>query len=135
VDRAPRSKGQRRGVAQEGPGGRPRAPHLHRHPGRLDQLGLARVGVGVEALDLAITVAGVWIALSARLTPADVADNRVAPALIEELPEEARFVLGDTHYDAQDVRENCERTERFLVTSKRGAYPHTDAGVEVRRSL
>jgi Transposase DDE domain len=84
-------------------------------------------------LHLAITVAGVWIPLSARLTPADAADNRVAPALIEELPEEARFVLGDTHYDAQEVREKCERTGRFLVTSKRGAYPHTDAGVEVRR--
>ena len=84
-------------------------------------------------LHLAITVAGMWIPLSARLTPADVADNQIAPALIEELPEEARFVLGDTHYDAENVREKCEQTERFLVTSKRGAYPHTDEGVEVRR--
>jgi hypothetical protein len=84
-------------------------------------------------LHLAITVAGMWIPLSARLTPADVADNQIAPALIEELPEEARFVLGDTHYDAPNVREKCERTQRFLVTSKRGAYPHTDCGVEVRR--
>jgi hypothetical protein len=84
-------------------------------------------------LHLAIMVAGMWIPLSARLTPADVADNQIAPALIEELPEEARFVLGDTHYDAPNVREKCERTERFLVTSKRGAYPHTDCGVEVRR--
>ena len=49
--------------------------------------------VWVEALDLAITVAGIWIPLSARLTPADVADNQVVPALIEELPDEARFVL------------------------------------------
>jgi hypothetical protein len=49
-------------------------------------------------LHLAITVAGMWIPLSARLTPADVADNQIAPALIEELPDEARFVLGDTHY-------------------------------------
>jgi hypothetical protein len=87
----------------------------------------------VEALDLAITVAGMWIPLSARLTPADVADNQIAPSLIEELPQEARFVLGDTHYNAQNVRHKCERTERFLVTSKRGAYPHTDCGVEVRR--
>ena len=84
-------------------------------------------------LHLAITVAGMWIPLSARLTPADVADNQMAPSLIEELPQEARFVLGDTHYNAQNVRDKCERTERFLVTSKRGAYPHTDAGVEVRR--
>jgi hypothetical protein len=85
-------------------------------------------------LHLAITVAGMWIPLSARLTAADVADNQIAaPALIEELPEEIRFVLGDTHYDPENVREKCEQTGRFLVTSKRGAYPHTDCGVEVRR--
>ena len=86
-------------------------------------------------LHLAISVARVWIPLAARLTPADAADNRIAPALIEELlaAGEARFVLGDTHYDARNMREECEQTGRFLVTSKRGAYPHTDAGVEVRR--
>lgn len=84
-------------------------------------------------LHLAITVARMWIPLAARLTPANAADNRVAPALIEELPDEARLVLGDTHYDAENVRGKCEQTERFLVTSKRGAYPHTDCGVEVRR--
>jgi plasmid stabilization system protein ParE len=84
-------------------------------------------------LHLAITVGGMWIPLSARLTPADVADNQIAPALIAELPDEARFVLGDTHYSAQNVRDECEQTGRFLVTSPRGAYPHTDPGVEVRR--
>ena len=120
-------------MAQEGQRSRQGTPHLHRYRGSLDQIGLARVGVWVEALDLAITMAGMWIPLSARLTPADVADNHIAPSLIEELPAEARFVLGDTHYDAQNVREKCEQTERFLVTSKRGAYPHTDSGVEVRR--
>jgi hypothetical protein len=65
-------------------------------------------------------------ALRARLSPAHVADNQIAPLLIEQLPEEARFVLGDTHYNAENVGDKCERTERFLVTSKRGAYPHTD---------
>jgi hypothetical protein len=85
-------------------------------------------------LHLATTVAGVWIPLCARLTPANVADNRIAELLIEELPEEARFVvLGDTHYDAPEVRAACVRSERFLVASGRGPYPHTDAGVEVRR--
>jgi hypothetical protein len=84
-------------------------------------------------LHLAITVAGVWIPLSARLTPANVADNEVAPLLIEELPDEARFVLGDTHYDAPNVREACQHSGKFLLTSKRGPYPHTDPGVEVRR--
>jgi hypothetical protein len=53
--------------------------------------------------------------------------------LIEELPEETHFVLGDTHYDAPNVREACQSSGKFLVTSKRGPYPHTDPGVEVRR--
>jgi hypothetical protein len=51
------------------------------------------------------------------------------------LPAQARFVLADIHYNAPNVREACQSTqqERFLLTSKRGAYPHTDEGVEVRR--
>lgn len=84
-------------------------------------------------LHLGTTVSAVWIPLCARLTPANVSDNKVAPLLIEELPEEARFVLGDTHYDARNVREACTKRERLLVTPKRGAYPHIDEGVEVRR--
>jgi hypothetical protein len=84
-------------------------------------------------LHLAVTVAAVWIPLAARLTPANAPDNRVAPLLIEALPKEALFLLGDPHYDAQDLREACLRDGRFLVTTKRGSYPHTDAGVEVRR--
>ncbi len=39
-------------------------------------------------LHFATTVAGVWIPLCARLTPANVTDSRVAELLIEELPEE-----------------------------------------------
>jgi len=49
-------------------------------------------------LHLASTVSSVWIPLSARLTPANVSDNRIAPLLIEGLPEQTRFVLGDVHY-------------------------------------
>jgi len=76
-------------------------------------------------LHLAITVAGMWIPLSARLTPADVADNQMAPSLIEELPQEARFVLGETHYNAHNVRDKCERTERFFL----GRQSLLDSGV------
>jgi hypothetical protein len=87
-------------------------------------------------LHLACTVAGVWIPLAARLTPANASDGPVAPLLIEELPYEARFVLGDTHYNAQNVRDACPRRGMFLVASGRGGpYPHTDAGVEVGRIL
>ena len=84
-------------------------------------------------LHIACTVAGVWIPLAARLTPANVADSEVAPQLLEDLPDEARYVLGDLHYNAPDVRQLCEDAGRILVTPKYGAYPHADAGVEVRR--
>ncbi|MBA3701337.1 MAG: transposase [Rubrobacteraceae bacterium] len=127
------AQGTRRGVAQERPGGRQGAPHLHRYRGALDQGGLARVWVFGWKLHLACTVAGVWIPLDARLTPTNEADSRLAPQLLQELPEEARFVLGDTHYNAPEVRELCESQDRILVASKHGSYPHTDAGVEVRR--
>jgi hypothetical protein len=84
-------------------------------------------------LHLATTVSSVWIPLSAHLTPANVSDNRMALSLIEQLPEEARFVLGDTHYKAPEVRAGCLASGKFLVASGRGPYPHTDSGVEVRR--
>jgi hypothetical protein len=84
-------------------------------------------------LHIACVVASVWIPLSAELTPANSADNEVAPALIYELPNDARFVLGDLHYNAPNVREVCLQTHRLLVATEYGAYPHLDEGVEVRR--
>jgi hypothetical protein len=84
-------------------------------------------------LHLACTVAGVWIPLAAKLTPANVHDGRIAPLLIDELPGEARFVLGDKHYDTEDLKQRCLEEGRFMVSPRRGAYPHTDEGVEVRR--
>jgi hypothetical protein len=84
-------------------------------------------------LHLVTTVAGMWLPLAASLTPANRADNEVAPALLAELPDEARFVLGDLHYNAPNVQEHCTAAGRVLVTTQYGPYPHTDAGVEVRR--
>jgi hypothetical protein len=84
-------------------------------------------------LHLASVVSSVWIPVAATLTPANTADNEEAPKLLVELPAEARFVLGDTHYNAPNVRELCERRGRILVATKRGTHPHTDDGVEVRR--
>jgi len=87
-------------------------------------------------LHLATTVAGVWIPLAARLTPANEADGPLAAKLLEELPpgEEARFVLGDTHYNTPEVLELCESQGRILVASGHGGeYPRTDAGAGVRR--
>jgi hypothetical protein len=50
-------------------------------------------------LHLAVTAGAVWIPLAAELTVAKRGDNEVAPLLLEQLPEEVRYVLGDTHYN------------------------------------
>jgi Transposase DDE domain len=81
----------------------------------------------------AVSGGSVWIPLAAELTPANTADNEVAPQLLAPLPAEVRYVLGDTHYNAPEVRRLCEQSHRALVATRRGAYPHHDAGVEVRR--
>jgi DDE family transposase len=84
-------------------------------------------------LHLISTVAAVWIPLAAELTAANAADNEVAEPLLRELPAEVRFLLGDQQYNAPNVRERCEPRGCMVVTSQPGKYPHTDAGVEVRR--
>jgi hypothetical protein len=84
-------------------------------------------------LHLVTTVAGVWLPLAAELTPAATADNEPARRLLDELPVAAGVVLGDTHYNDPAVRDHCAGTGRLLVATRRGRYPHTDDGVEVRR--
>jgi len=84
-------------------------------------------------LHLLVTVADVWIPLAADLPPANVADNEHAPVLLAATPLEDLFVLGDTAYNDPMVRDHCAARGRTLVASRRGRYPHTDDGVEVRR--
>jgi hypothetical protein len=84
-------------------------------------------------LHLAISVAAVWIPLAAELTPANAADNETAPRLLEAVPQVVRFVLGDTNYQDPALHAHCAAADRFLVATRRGPYPHTDDGVEVRR--
>jgi hypothetical protein len=84
-------------------------------------------------LHIVATVAKVWIPLAAELTPANAADNAVAPDLLCRIPAEVRFVLGDKHYNDQELHDLCAEDERSLVTTQPGRYPHTDDGVEVRR--
>jgi hypothetical protein len=84
-------------------------------------------------LPLAVSVGAVWIPLAAELTAANTGDNTVAPQLLRPLPAEVRYILGDTHYNAPKVRPLCEQSNRALVATRRGAYPHHDEGVEVRR--
>ena len=84
-------------------------------------------------LHLVSTVAAVWIPLAAELTPANAADNEIAPRLLPELPADLRYLLGDMSYSDPDLRERCAAEGRELVATRRGAYPHADGGVEVRR--
>lgn len=84
-------------------------------------------------LHVVVTVAAVWIPLAAALTPANKTDNKVAPILIEELPTDTCYLLGDLHYNAPNVRQAWESFDRSLVVPQYGPYPHTDMGKEVRR--
>lgn len=84
-------------------------------------------------LHVVSVVAGVWFPLAALLTPANVADNTPAPTLLQEVPAEVRFVLGDRHYNTPELRANCALADQELIATKLGKYPHTDDGVEVRR--
>jgi hypothetical protein len=84
-------------------------------------------------LHVVTTVADLWIPLAAELTPANPADNQLAAALLAQLPADARFVLGDMSYQDPDIHRHCADSNRILVATRRGAYPHRDQGVEVRR--
>lgn len=81
------------------------------------------------------TAARVWSPLAAELTPANAADNLLAPGLCQELPLALRFLLGDQHYRDPDLEQLCARSGCLVITPTGGAYPHTDDGVEVRRLL
>ena len=84
-------------------------------------------------LHLAVSIGSLWIPLAAEFTTANVADSDIAPRLFVQLPAEVRYVLGDQHYNTPDLRAECARHNRELVATRRGPYPHTDGGVEVRR--
>ncbi len=86
-------------------------------------------------LHLVSAVAAVWIPLAAELTAANLPDSDLAPHLLRQVPGEVRFVLGDRHYNRDELRALCAQDGRCLVTTKYGRYPHTDDGVEVRRTF
>jgi hypothetical protein len=84
-------------------------------------------------LHLAVSIGSLRSPLAAEFTVAKVADSEVAPLLFTQLPAEVRYVLGDQHYNTPALRAECGRHHRELVATRRGAYPHRDGGVEVRR--
>ena len=51
-------------------------------------------------LHVVAVVASVWLPLAADLTPANIADNDQALTLLPELLVDARFMLGERHYNA-----------------------------------
>jgi len=88
-------------------------------------------------LHFACAVTAFWLPLAADLTVANTYDAKVAPALIRQLPPDVRYVLGDRHYNDEEgeVHTACRLSDRFLVTTKPGPYPHTDDGSPVRQVL
>jgi hypothetical protein len=82
---------------------------------------------------LAVAVGRVWLPLAAECTIASEADNGIAPKLLEPLPLEVRYVLGDTHDNTPEWRAECALHNRELIATRRGPSPHRDGGVAVRR--
>jgi hypothetical protein len=80
----------------------------------------------------------VWLPLAAAVTPANVADNVQAAALLPQ-PGDAPVVpggallLADVAYADPQLRQQCIPAELTLVTNRRGPRPHHDGGVGVRR--
>ncbi|MBI4496448.1 MAG: transposase [Chloroflexi bacterium] len=58
--------------------------------------------------------------MAAALTPANVADNEQAPALLRRLSAVVRCILGDRGYQGADLSEQCWTDGRILITSRRG---------------
>lgn len=96
-------------------------PPLPLIPKRTGPIPVGMVGYTAGSCISAPLPMAVWIPLAAELTPANVADNEPAPALIYELPPEVHFVLGDRHYNAPNVREACARGDRTLVATQYGS--------------
>jgi hypothetical protein len=84
-------------------------------------------------LQLAVSIGRVWIPVAAEFTVANGSDREIAPLLFIQLPAEVRFVWGDQPYHTPALHPECGRHNRAWVATRRGAYPHTDDGVAVRR--
>jgi hypothetical protein len=84
-------------------------------------------------LHLVTTVAAVWIPLAAEVTAANVADNAQAAGLLADIPDEAHFILGDTHYHDGALQAQAAEHGQVIVASRRGGtHPRTDDGAAVR---
>ena|GEM_PF-5564005 len=77
-----------------------------------------------------------WLPLAAELTPANVADGPTAEQMLPMVTAEAKYVLGDSHYQTAGVAKLCEQAGQILVTSRgKRKRRANDPGREVRREL
>jgi Transposase DDE domain len=83
-------------------------------------------------LHLASLVGGCFIPLAAVLTKASVHDATAAPALLDELPLDTRYVLGDTAYQVQDLHDDCHAHGWTLIAPGWTTAPAADPGTPVR---
>jgi len=67
-----------------------------------------------------VTVGALWSPLAAELTVANRGDDEAAPLLREHLPEEVRYVLGDTHSNTPELQQECHRRGWEWVATRRG---------------
>jgi hypothetical protein len=83
-------------------------------------------------LHLASVVAGCFLPLAAVLTKASVHDATAAPALLDELPPDTRFVLGDTAYQTPTLHTECDFDGWTPVAPRWTPAPADDPGKPVR---
>lgn len=83
-------------------------------------------------LHLASLVGDAFIPLAADVTKASIHDASVAPALLDDLPLDTRYVLGDTHYQMADLHDRCDLHARTLIATHWTPAPATDPGKPVR---
>lgn len=82
---------------------------------------------------LAVPAGARGLPLAAELTVATRGDNEEAPLLLEQVPEAIRDVLGDTHSNPPELRQECHQRGWELVAPRRGPSPRCDGGPEVRQ--
>lgn len=72
-------------------------------------------------MHLVVTVGDSWLPLAAQVSSANQADNQWATRLLDEVSEEVRYLLGDTHYNDQHLRQLCEESGRVLIATHKTA--------------
>jgi hypothetical protein len=54
---------------------------------------------------------------------------------IAQVSEEIRYILGDSHYNREPIKQVCPQTKRILVASRKGKPRKKASGREVRKTM